>query len=277
MKLEGEPDRFSPQSSAPNADGTYAALDLGVLGVVHPNLPDPGWVATTGGPGGDPCSHGLVPSSWHGTTVYEANIGFKRGHHQLLHRHGLRRPEFERRSRRRRLACRASSHAARTQRPQLWSYSARQHHYRFGREVRVQRRPVRELPGGDRPETAAGRQPDHHPELPATHVHRGRTDLTADIPATFQPPPTPRCSSSPTRTATGSGTPMKARSTATFTPVFPRAASRARPQGRPRFADAVAGPVRQQRRRRRANRARAGGRLFALRLGPIRPRRRLPP
>ncbi|HEY8766402.1 MAG TPA: SdrD B-like domain-containing protein [Dehalococcoidia bacterium] len=58
--------------------GNYFFYGLDAAGTVHPNLPGPGWVATTGGPGGDPCSRGIVPTSWNGTTVYEANIGFKR-------------------------------------------------------------------------------------------------------------------------------------------------------------------------------------------------------
>jgi hypothetical protein len=65
-------------NSGPSGDGSYFVYGLDAPGTVLPNLPDPGWVATTSGPGDDPCSQGVVPTSWHGTTVYEANIGFKR-------------------------------------------------------------------------------------------------------------------------------------------------------------------------------------------------------
>jgi large repetitive protein len=65
--------------ASPSADGTFFFYNLATAGTVYPNLPDPGWVATTGGPGDDPCSAGSVPTSWQGTTVYETNIGFKRG------------------------------------------------------------------------------------------------------------------------------------------------------------------------------------------------------
>ncbi len=65
--------------STPSGDGDYFFDGLDAAETVYPNLPDSGWVATTGGPGNDPCSGGVVPTSWNGTTVYEANIGFERG------------------------------------------------------------------------------------------------------------------------------------------------------------------------------------------------------